>query len=112
MPPADFQTLMLPFLEYLKAGEERSMSDLHAELTRFVELTDDALKPFAPEQHAPAFLQAIAQARQHLTQAALIENTRADGVKITAMGKLVLGKRLKSIDVDYLRRLPGYADRP
>jgi restriction endonuclease Mrr len=108
MPPADFQTLMLPFLEHLKAGEERSMNDIHAALTRFVELTDDALKSFAPEQDAPAFQQAIAQARQHLTKAALIENTRADGVKITALGKLVLSKRLNSIDVEYLRRLPGY----
>jgi len=111
MPRSDFQTLMLPFLENLKQGEERSMNDVSTKLIRFVELTDDALKPFVPEQDEPAFQHAITLARQHLAKAGLIENTRKDYVKITSLGKLVLTKRLNSIDVEYLRRLPGYSDK-
>jgi restriction system protein len=86
MPGSDFQTLILPFLENLKEGEERSMNDINAELLRFVELTDEALKPFAPEKDEPAYQQAIVWAREHLTKAGLIENTREDYVRITSMG--------------------------
>ena len=111
MPSPDFQMLMLPFLENLKQGEERSMSNVSAGLIRFVELTDDALKPFVPEQDEPAFQHAITLARQHLAKAGLIENTNVDFVKITSLGKLVLTKRLNIIDVEYLRRLPGYNEK-
>jgi GNAT superfamily N-acetyltransferase len=104
---ANFQILMLPFLENLKEGEERSMEEVKAELIRFVEFTDQELKSLDPENNKQEFQEAIALAQDHLRKAGLIE-TKEDGVKITSFGKMILSKRLNSIDVDYLRRLLGY----
>jgi len=110
MPASNFQMLMLPLLENLKEGVERSMKDIKTELIRFVELSDEGLKPFNPEKDEHEFQDAIVQAREHLTKAGLIENTSEDKMKITSMGKLILNRRLNSIDIEYLRRLPGYIE--
>jgi len=108
--PTNFQLLMLPLLESLKGGEGRSMKAVKAELSRFIELTDEALKPFSPEKNEQEFQEAITQAKAHLTKADLIESISEDSVRITTMGKMILKKRLNSIDVDFLRRLPGYIE--
>jgi restriction endonuclease Mrr len=109
MPASSFQLLMLPLLESLQEGE-RSMKDIKAALIRFIELTDEALKPFTPEEDDPEFQHAIVQASAHLTKAGLIEIASDEKVRITSLGKMILSKRLNSIDVDYLRRLPGYSE--
>jgi restriction system protein len=109
MPGSDFQILLLPFLETLKEGEERSIEDIKSELIKFVELSDEALKPFDFKKDEQSFQKAIVLAKDHLTKADLIENTKEGYIRITSFGKLVLNKRLNSIDVEYLRRLPGYS---
>ena len=86
------------------------MKDIKAELIRFIELSDVALKPFNPEKNEQEFQNAIVHARVHLIKAGLIENIGEDNVRITSMGKMILNKRLNSIDVEYLRRLPGYIE--
>jgi restriction endonuclease Mrr len=108
MPASDFQILLLPFLENLKEGEERSMQDIKADLIKFVDLTDEALKPFDLEQEEQSFQNAIASAMEHLTKAGLIVHGKNDQIRITSFGKMVLSKKLNSLDINFLRRLPGY----
>jgi restriction endonuclease Mrr len=110
MAGSDFQTLLLPFLENLKEGEERSMQDVKVGLIKFVELSDEALKLFDLDKDEKEFQEAVVLAKEHLTKADLIESTKAGGVRITSFGKMILGKRLNSIDIEYLRRLPGYKE--
>ena len=107
MPGSNFQVLLLPLLENLKE-KESSLKEIKVVLLRFVELSDETLKPFDPEKDEHEFQEAILLAREHLIKADLIETTGEDRVRITALGKLVLNKRLNSIDIDFLRRLPGY----
>jgi restriction system protein len=101
---------MLPLLESLKDGEPHGWDDIKAELIRFIELTDRGMKWFDPEKEAHVFDEAITLAMEHLTRAGLIVNTGKDGRSITSLGKLVLNKRLNAIDIDFLRRLPGYIE--
>jgi restriction system protein len=108
MTGSNFQTLLLPLLESLKDGEPHSVVDIKAELIRFIELTDRGVKWFDPEKEAHVFDEAISLAMEHLTRAGLIVNSEKDGMRISSLGKLVLNKRLNSIDIDFLRRLPGY----
>lgn len=108
MPAFNFQMLMLPLLENLKEGEAHSMNDIKVALTRFIELTDEKSKPFVPEKNEPEFQEAILLARENLKKAGLIETTGEGHVRITSLGKMILNKRLNSIDIDFLRRLRGY----
>lgn len=105
MSSPDFQILMLPLLEYIRQGEERSLHEIKEELIRFVELTDKEMRQFDPERDEPTFHQATALAGEHLIKAGLIEYSRSDYIKITSLGKMVLNKRLNSIDMEYLQRL-------
>jgi restriction endonuclease Mrr len=111
MSESAFQILMLPFLESLKEGAEHSTEEVNADLTRFIERSDQERKLLFPANDEQAIIKAIELAKNHLTKAGLIECIR-EGVRITSLGKMVLNKRLNSIDVEFLRRLPGYSDKP
>ena len=101
---------MLPLLESVKDGEAHDMDDIENELTRFIELTGKEMKVFDLEKEEHLFQEAITLAIEHLTRAGLIENAGRDCIKISSLGKLVLNKRLNVIDIDFLRRLPGYEE--
>ena len=95
----DFQAIMLPFLEGLKSGEERSLQIMLDQLAEYFELTDEEL--------SSEFMESVTEASAHLEKAGLVEKT-ANGFKVSALGKQVISKRLNSIDTQYLRRFPGY----
>lgn len=107
-PLPDFQTLLLPLLESLNDGKEHSQSFIHAELIRFYDLSDETLKPLIPGGNEAEFEDAVARAKEQLLKADLIERTGVDTIRITTFGKIILSKRLNSLDLQYLRRLPGY----
>lgn len=102
MPTPDFQLFLLPLLECLRDGEVRSFTFIQAAVQRYVEISDQPLR-FGSELRA-----GIAQAQEHLLKAGLISLPTPDQVVITALGKVVLNKRPNSLDLNFLRRLPGY----
>ena len=103
MSKPDFQTLMLPLLESLKDGEMHSMEYIRLELIRYIDYSDVPLKPF-DLANKEEFESGMMLALEHLTKAGLTERPGSDQVKITSLGKLVLTKRLNTIDMNYLRR--------
>jgi restriction endonuclease Mrr len=108
MVDSNFQMLMLPLLESLKDGEPHALEDIKAEMIRFIELSDNSVKGFDFEKEDHGLHESITLAIAHLTRAGLMVNTGKEGMRISSLGKLVLKKRLNSIDIDFLRRLPGY----
>jgi restriction endonuclease Mrr len=108
MPNPDFQAFLLPLLESTRDGEEHSLEYIHDALTRYFELSDEAMKPLIPGGNAQEFQLAVLQAKEHLIKADLIENVQGNFIRITSLGKMVLNRRLNSLDIEYLRRLPGY----
>lgn len=111
MPATDFQILMLPFLENLKHGKACSMKSIKDDLIRFVELSDEAIKTYYLSKNETEFYEDIVQAKTHLTNADLIKEDHGGNVMITSLGKMVINKRLNSIDIAYLRLFPGYSDK-
>ena len=110
MADSKFQMLMLPLLESLKDGEPNSMEDINGELIRFIEFSDSGTKWFDLEKEKALFNEAVNLAIEHLSKAGLIENTGQDGLRISSFGKMVLNKRLNAIDINFLRKLPGYRE--
>lgn len=104
----DFQLLMLPLLESLKAGASLTMTETQKVLKRFIEQSDLGLLSFDPEKDQQSFLDAVQLAKEHLSKAGLLEIVGVDEIRITSFGKMILSKRLNSIDIEYLSRLPGY----
>lgn len=49
-------------------------------------------------------MDSVTTALEHLTKAGLIERTADGQVGITAFGKMILNKRLNSLDIDFLKR--------
>lgn len=110
MPNQDFETLMLPLLESLRSGEDYSIDYVRAQLTQYVEWSDNALKKFDPDKNKHEFESSTWLALEHLVKAGLVEQPVEGRIKLTALGKLVLSKRLNALDVSYLRRLPRYLE--
>ena len=62
----DFQTVMLPFLEALRDGKERTMRDLTEELTRRFMLTKEERQEHLPSGPQSLFYNRVAWAKTHL----------------------------------------------
>lgn len=103
----DFQTIMLPLLDSLKEGDDRSIKQTHDALAAYFELNDDELNEEELGNDQTLFNSRILLAMSHLLMADLLQNTNGL-LKITPLGKQVLSKRLNTIDTNYLRRFPGY----
>ncbi|MEQ8364977.1 MAG: winged helix-turn-helix domain-containing protein [Cyclobacteriaceae bacterium] len=103
MPIPDFSSMMLPLFECLKEDKPHDLKSLNESLAWHFELTDEELSTLQGEQ--TIISERINEAMGHLQKAGLLE-TQESFIKITSLGKLVLNKRLNSIDVEYLRRFP------
>jgi restriction endonuclease Mrr len=106
----DFQTLLLPLLESLKEVKWYSAQDIQHEVKRYIDFSDGALKTSSLATNGRDFESAWMQALETLGKAGLIEKNTENHVRVTSLGKLVISKRLNAIDINFLRRLPGFIE--
>lgn len=92
----DFSSLMLPLLESLKDGKAHNTESILEALAWHFECEEKELNQLGKR---------MLVAKDHLMKVGLMEGT-VEGFRITSLGKLVLNRRLNSIDVEYLRRFP------
>ena len=74
----DFHTLMLPFLQYLGDGQERSFRETIEHLAEKFNLTDEERKIPLSSGKQPVFYNRVGWARTYLKKAKLIESPRKD----------------------------------
>lgn len=103
-----YQLFLLPLLESLRDGEVHSSEYVQEELSKYVDYSDDTLKEFKGGSGNPVFLDSVTTAKEHLIRAGLIEHLTDGQCRITSLGKMVLSKRLNSLDEEFLRRMVGY----
>jgi restriction system protein len=106
----DFQTLMRPLLELHADGREWTQAELRAALAEQFQLTDDELDERLPSGTAKTFLNRVAWASTHLSQAGLIEKPRRGVSRITERGRAVLDANLDRIDLSILDQFSEYRD--
>lgn len=90
MAVPDFQSVMLPFLEILQDGQQRSMRDVTDALAAHFNLTEQERQELLPSGQQAIFSNRVAWAKSHLKNAGLIDNPVRGKVSISEGGRKVL----------------------
>ena len=109
MPVPDFQSLMLPILQYSGTlKEETSNSNAGDYLAKQMKLSADDLKEMLPSGLQSTFTNRIAWAITYLKKASLLKSTRRGYFCITQCGKDVVAKNHSAINAKYLEQFPEF----
>jgi restriction system protein len=104
----DFQTVMLPMIEALADGRERTMRELTDLLADRFGLTEDERREVLPSGQQSVFSNRVAWAKSHLKAAGLLENPLRGRVRISDPGRKVLAKAPQAINIRFLRQFSSY----
>lgn len=104
----DFQTLMLPLMQQLADGSDRSMKELFEALAIHFKLTEQELKELLPSGQQTVFRNRVAWAKAHLKMAGIVENPTRGRVKLSARGKQVLDQNPRLINLRFLKQYDEY----
>lgn len=108
MPIPDFQSIMLPFLEVLSDGKERSMKEMVNELAERFSLSDAEQEEMLPSGQQKVFSNRVAWAKTHMKKAGLVDNPSRGRVRISTKGTSVLAENPEWIDMKFLRQSDDY----
>ena len=108
MAVPDFQSVMLPFLEILQDGKERTMRELTELLALRFKLSDEDRQKHLPSGPQPLFYNRVAWAKTHLKNAGLIDNPVRGKVSISEAGRKVLLQKLDTINCKFLKQFSSY----
>ncbi len=106
----DFQTLMLPLVEALSDGQERTMRDLTDLLVSRFNLTDQERQELLPSGQQSIFSNRVAWSKSHLKSAGLLVSPARGRVHISLLGRQVLAEKPLTINVKFLKRFPAYRE--
>jgi restriction system protein len=104
----DFQTIMLPMLEFVSDGSERTMQEARQALSVKFQLTPSDLDERLPSGRQTTFANRVAWAKVYLTQAGLLDSPKRGSLSISQRGKDVLLKKPSKIDIKFLEQFPEY----
>jgi restriction system protein len=100
--------MMLPFLEALQDGQERTMRQVTEMLADHFKLTDEDRKELLPSGQEPVFRNRVAWAKSHLKHAGLVDNLIRGKVSISEAGRKVLGQKPVTVNCKFLKQFPTY----
>ena len=106
----DYQSCMLPLLEFLGDQNEHSLRETIDHLATHFKLTEDELKQLLPSGQQAVFDNRVAWARTYLKQAGLLEPTRRGYFRITPRGLEVLKQKPEKINVKFLEQFKEFRD--
>jgi restriction system protein len=104
----DFQSVMLPFLETLQDGKERTMRELTEKLALRFKLTEEERQEHIPSGPQSSFYNRVAWAKTHLKNAGLIDNRVWGKVSISEAGRRVLSQQPAAVNCKFLKQFPSY----
>ena len=90
MPIPDFQTIMLPLLEFLKDGTEHAMRDATETLANRFKLNEEEQRELLPSGLQRTFDNRVGWARTYMKKAGLIESKTRGRIQMTKRGLQVL----------------------
>jgi restriction system protein len=99
---------MLPFLEALQDGQERTMRELTELLAGQFKLTDAERQELLPSGQQTVFSNRVAWAKSHLKNAGLIDNPVRGKVRIAEGGRKVLLQKPPTVNCRFLKQFPSY----
>ncbi len=111
MPIPDFQSIMLPLLDFLRDQKEHSNKEIIEGLSNHFKLSSEERNTRLPSSKSVYLISnRIGWAETHLKMAGLIESPRRAIYKITPDGIETLNKNLTQLNVSYLKNFKKYED--
>jgi restriction system protein len=106
----DYQSIMLPLMEFASDQEEHSLRNATDHLAIHFGLTDEDRKELLPSGKQTVFANRVGWAKTHLSKAGLLETPRRSIFKITFRGVEILSKKPQKINVSLLRQFPEFLE--
>ena len=106
----DYQSIMLPLLEYILDGKEHKMRNVTEELAIKFGVTEEEQKELLPSGVAPVFYNRTAWAKTYLKKAGLIDSPKQGIVIISKRGLEVLKNKPSSINVKFLKQFSEFVE--
>jgi restriction system protein len=98
----DYQTIMLPLLEFLRDEKEHSLREAIDALADKFHLTTEERRELLPSGNQAIFNNRVGWARTYMKKAGLIESTRRGYMCITDRGLNILKQKPAKIDLELL----------
>lgn len=98
----DYQTIMLPLLQFASDKQEHSLRDAIDSLAGEFGLNNEERKELLPSGQQEVFNNRVGWARTYMKKAGLLDTTRRGYFKITEQGLQVISKKPTRIDVKFL----------
>lgn len=106
----DYQTLMLPLLQYVSSKQEYKFRDVIKGLVVKFSLTDAEREELLPSGQQAIFDNRVGWAKTYLKKAGLVDTPKRATIVITARGTDVLKKNPSEINVRFLRQFPEFIE--
>jgi len=106
----DYQSIMLPLLNYLKDKKEHSLRETIDYLADMFKLSDEERKELLPSGQQSTWDNRVGWARTYMKKAGLIESTRKAYFRITERGLDVLKEKPLKINIRLLEKFPEFIE--
>ncbi len=106
----DYQSLMLPLLQFLVDKKEHSFRETVDVMAKEFHLSEEELRELLPSGKQPLFANRIGWARTYMKKAGLLESTKRGSFRITDRGLKVLSQKPAKINVKFLRQFPEFIE--
>ncbi len=106
----DYQSLMLPVLQFVDNNKEHRMTEVISSLAKKFNLTDKELRELIPSGQTPLFSNRVHWAKTYLKKSGLLDSPKRGVIIITKRGKQVLSDKPVEINVKFLRKFPEFLE--
>jgi restriction system protein len=110
MSVPDFQSIMLPLMQFASDGKEHSFRESVEYLAEFFKLSENERKELLPSGQQPTFDNRVGWSKTYLLKAGLLESPRRSIFQITIRGKEVLSRNPSQINAKFLKQFPEYQE--
>jgi len=110
MPIPDYQTLMLPLLQFAADGKDHTTREAVEVLAAEFQLTAAERTELLASGQQAIFNNRVGWANSYLKKAGLLESPRRGALRIAARGRQVVGDKPTRIDVKYLERFREFIE--
>ena len=110
MAVPDFQSLMLPLMEFAADGQEHSLREARDFLAKRLGVTDAEREELLPSGRQAVYDNRVAWAKTYLQQAGLLNSIRRGYFRITDRGRQLLAEKPDRIGIKLLDRFPEFVE--
>ncbi len=110
MANPDYQSIMLPLLQFAGDKQEHSIRDAIEHIADLFELSEEDRRELLPRGQGDIIGNRTGWARTYLKKAGLLESPRRGYFKISDLGLEVLRKKPSKINVKFLEQFPQFIE--